>query len=48
MDAKTALKVGSRLFGKDGLFRESGTTVIIATHSGMCIVAGRKTRADVY
>lgn len=35
MDAKTVLKVASRLFGKDGLFRESSTTVIMATHSSM-------------
>ena len=46
MDAKTALKVSSRLFGKDGLLREDDTTVIIATHSGRPNAAVWKTPAD--
>ena len=34
LDAVTEEKVCSRLFGQHGLLRKSGTTVILATHSG--------------
>lgn len=34
VDSKTEQILVERLFGKDELFQQSGSTVILATHSG--------------
>lgn len=34
LDKVTEQAVFSRVFGKDGLLRKNGTTVILATHAG--------------
>lgn len=34
LDRKTAAKIFARLFGPNGLLRQSQTTVVMATHSG--------------
>jgi len=36
LDAKSESLVFERLFSTSGLFRQQGTTVILATHAGKC------------
>ncbi len=38
IDARTEQLVVGRLFGKRGLVRRLGTTVILATHAGIIVV----------
>lgn len=34
LDARTLRAVSNRVFGKDGVLRSKGTTVVLATHAG--------------
>lgn len=44
LDKVTEQAVFSRVFGRDGLLRKNGTTIILATHAGEFLTAGLMTK----